>query len=145
MRKYSEEGRVLEDKMNKNLTMVHNRLQQLEGNERAIGGVSYTTPSSNILVSRKSSPPVVDLTTNVVVPSPKHTLLTPTSTKPRTPTRTTSRDSPSRVEITPHNVSPVVRQSEYPQLRGIDKAMQQMIMREIVDDSPGVEWDDVGE
>ena len=47
--------------------------------------------------------------------------------------------------IQPEPVKKTINGSaDYPELRGIDKSMQQLIMREILDSSPGVSWDSIG-
>ena len=132
--------------MNKNFLMVQNRLQQLEDSERCIGGVSYTQKSTTIPRKQKT---IIDLTTSspTVLTTPKPQTIVKSQTPPSTPVRTPTIPTTTNITKLPDNrvdIDTKAKKEAYQQLRGIDKSIQQLIMREIVDDSPGIAWEDVG-
>ena len=132
--------------MNKNFLMVQNRLQQLEDSERSIGGVSYTQQSTTIPRKQKT---VIDLTTSspTVSTMPKPQTQVKSQTPPSSPVQSPTIPTITNITKLPDNRTDVhtkAKKEAYQLLRGIDKSMQQLIMREIVDDSPGIAWEDVG-
>jgi len=133
------------------MEMVQHRLAQLEGRERKEGhaapprGVSSMPRGSPEVPS--SSQSVIDLTGD----APHHTFTSSRAYASSPPVLNHSPASPSRgnsvgTKLPTPTASTGGSSStldKYPELRGIDISMQKLIMREIVDNSPGVHWDDI--
>ena len=113
--------------MRRNMQMVENRLGQLEAQERAFA----QSPSLSIDRNRAITAP----TCSVPSPSPSQ----PRHPNPRT-TIIPKRGSETLRAPNPASKGP---QETPKELQGIDVAMQKLIMREIVDNSPGIKWEEI--
>lgn len=137
--------------------MVEERLQQLEKEQNLQGSINY------IPKKRLNTTEAIDLTGNDVnysIPSSPvrnkqaSPELNPLSAynKPVTQSNTermnkqnTRREiSPTQSNISSTQQTQKSTTKDYPELRGIDVSMQKLIMREIVDNSPGVAFSDIG-
>ena len=132
--------------------LVQHRLAQLEGRERREGHAAAPRSVSSMPRGSpevpSSSQSVIDLTGD----APHHTFTSNRAYASSPPVLNHSPASPSRGHSvgtklptpTASTGGSSATLDKYPELRGIDISMQKLIMREIVDNSPGVHWDDIG-